>query len=175
LIDAFNIMRGRIANAGLVFVNGDAPLAPAVRAALRANGTSGIQIIGHVPHSQMPMYMRAADVGVSIPSSDGSPSSVWEALACGLPLVLSNLPQVEERVGRSGAVRLVDPHRAEAAAALTEILSQSRLRDRMALAGREWALDNADERDQIERLGRLFAAMTGRLPTGQPPRRHLVR
>jgi glycosyltransferase involved in cell wall biosynthesis len=176
VVDAFRLLRRRIADAALVLVNGDAPLAPSVRESLRApEGASGIKVVGHVRHSEMPRYLRAADAGVSIPSSDGSPSSVWEALACGLPLVLSNLPQVEERVGRSEAVRLVEPRREAVASALTEIVSRPRLRRRMARAARGWAVENADEREQTERLARVFAAMTEQLPVRQPLLRPSVR
>jgi glycosyltransferase involved in cell wall biosynthesis len=161
VLDAFRILRKRIADAALVLVHGDAPLAGSVRASLRGlEVDSRVQVVGRVAHSEMPKYLRAADVGVSVPSSDGSPSSVWEALACGLPLVLSDLPQIEQRVGRSRAVSLVEPGPEEVACALAEILSKPRLRAEMSLAGRNWAVENADEREQIGRLGRLYAAIT---------------
>lgn len=41
---------------------------------------------------------RAADVALSIPSSDGTPKSVLESLACGTPLVLSDIPPLHEWV-----------------------------------------------------------------------------
>jgi glycosyltransferase involved in cell wall biosynthesis len=163
VLDAFRILRKRIADAALVLVHGDAPLAGSVRASLRGlEVDSRVQVVGQVAHSEMPRYLRAADVGVSVPSSDGSPSSVWEALACGLPLVLSDLPQIEERLGRSVAVRLVEPSRDAVASALAEIIGRSRLRERMAQAGRDWAIENIDEGEQIERLGRAYAATTRR-------------
>jgi glycosyltransferase involved in cell wall biosynthesis len=163
VIDAFRILRGRIADAGLVLVHGDAPLAGVARASLRELADNPrIRIVGAVAHSEMPAYLGAADVGVSIPTSDGSPSSVWEALACGLPVVLSKLPQISERVGRSGAARLVEARRDDVAAALAEILSDPPLRERMAGAGRGWAVENVDERQQIMRLGQLYAATVTR-------------
>jgi glycosyltransferase involved in cell wall biosynthesis len=161
VLDAFRIVRRRIADAALIVVHGDAPLASAARESLRGlDPASGVHVVGHVPHSEMPRYLRAADAGVSIPSSDGSPSSVWEALACGLPLVLSDLPQIEERVGRTGAVMLVEPRRETVASALAALVSRPSLRSRMVDAGRNWAIENADEREQTELLGRLYAAMT---------------
>ena len=38
-----------------------------------------IHTIGYVTYERMADYYRAADVCVSIPSSDSSPRSVWEA------------------------------------------------------------------------------------------------
>jgi glycosyltransferase involved in cell wall biosynthesis len=105
--------------------------------------------------------MRAADVGVSIPSSDGSPSSVWEALACGLPLVLSDLPQLREVVGDGGPARFVEPQSVQVADALGVVLSDPAARERMAHAGRDWALRHGDRDDQIERLGLLYDRVLG--------------
>jgi glycosyltransferase involved in cell wall biosynthesis len=163
VVDAYRILRERIADVGLVLVHADVPMAEAAWASLNGQEHgSGVRVIGHVPHSEMPRYFRAADVGVSIPASDGSPSSVWEALACGLPVVLSDLPQIEERVGRTEAARFVEPRRDAVAAALAEVVSDCRLRGRMARAARDWAIENVDEREQIERLGRAYAAMATR-------------
>jgi glycosyltransferase involved in cell wall biosynthesis len=163
VLDAFRILRKRIADAALVLVHGDAPLAGSVRASLRGlEVDSRVQVVGHVAHSEMPKYLRAADAGVSVPSSDGSPSSVWEALACGLPVILSDLPQIEERVGRTEAARMVEPRRDAVAAALAEINAAPHLRERMARAGRDWAIENIDEHEQVERLGRAYAATVTR-------------
>jgi glycosyltransferase involved in cell wall biosynthesis len=43
-------------------------------------------------------YYRAVDVAVSVPISDGTPISVLECLACGTPVVLSDLPSLHDWV-----------------------------------------------------------------------------
>src|SRR5205085_6295522 len=96
------------------------PLAPAAREALA--GAEGVRALGRVPHDEMPRYLRAASAGISIPDSDGSPSSVWEALACGLPLVLSPLPQVSERLGADAGARFAPPEANAVAEALAGVL-----------------------------------------------------
>jgi glycosyltransferase involved in cell wall biosynthesis len=75
-----------------------------------------VRVVGHVPYEQIPDYYRAADVCVSIPSSDSSPRSVWEAMACGCPCVVSDLPWVLRLIqdpGQHGQI-------SEAARALVE-------------------------------------------------------
>ncbi len=44
---------------------------------------------------EMPFYCRDADVVVSVPSSDSSPASVYEAMACKTPVIISDLPWYE--------------------------------------------------------------------------------
>lgn len=41
---------------------------------------------------EMPFYYRDSNVTISIPNSDSSPRSVYESLACGTPVVVSDLP-----------------------------------------------------------------------------------
>lgn len=162
VLDAFRDVRSRLPNATLVLVHGDAPLSRPVRTLLhKLGGSPSVRVVGQVKHAEMPKYVMAATAGVSIPSSDGSPSSVWEALAGGLPMVLSQLPQIEEKVGCCEAVRLVEPRRDVVARALGELLESPTLHDRMARAGRAWAVDHIGEREQIARLGRVYATMLG--------------
>ena len=164
VLDAFAVVRGRLPGATLVIVQGQAPLSWSTRRALRRfQPTGAVRVIGAVSHANMPQYMRAATVGVSIPSSDGSPNSVWEALACGVPVVLSNLPQIAPRVAGSGAARLVEPSAESVATALRDVITDHQ---QMGRAARAWALANFDQRDQRARIERLYAAIA---QPRQPP------
>jgi glycosyltransferase involved in cell wall biosynthesis len=172
VLDAFRIVRRRLPSATLVLVHGDAPLAEPVRARLDELAGAGVVQTGHMGHGEMADYMRAATVGVSVPRSDGSPSSVWEALATGLPLVLSNLPQLEERVGSSGGAVFVEARAEAVAAALIDVLEDPGHRRRMASAARAWAESNVDERRQVARLSAIYARFAGRdkATAAAPPR-----
>ncbi len=72
----------------------------------RYGAVENISIIGKKPHSEMPLYMRAADVLV-IPNSAKedisrlytSPMKLFEYMASGTPIVASNLPSLREVVG----------------------------------------------------------------------------
>jgi glycosyltransferase involved in cell wall biosynthesis len=163
VLDAFRLVRRRLPNATLVLLHGGAPLTEQAQVRLDELADSGVvHITEHVPHAEMVDHMRAATIGVSVPSSDGSPRSVWEAFATGLPLVLSNLPQVEERAGRSGAV-FVEPRAETIAAALVDVLEDPERLEQMASRARAWAESNVDERRERARLSEIYArAIRGR-------------
>jgi glycosyltransferase involved in cell wall biosynthesis len=159
VLDAFCAVHRRIPDATLVLVHGETPLAERLRPRVDALERLGaVRRHGRVTHAAMAAHMRAATVGVSVPSSDGSPNSVWEAMATGLPLVLSKLPQVEERVGGSGGAVFVEPRVEAVAAALVELLEDRGRRLRMADAARGWAESHLDERAQVARLRAVYAA-----------------
>ncbi|MDZ4159774.1 MAG: glycosyltransferase, partial [Anaerolineaceae bacterium] len=47
---------------------------------------------GQITYQDLPSYYRAADVYISASHSDGSSVSLLEALACGLPVIVSDIP-----------------------------------------------------------------------------------
>lgn len=53
---------------------------------------------GQVPWESMPDYYRASDVMVSVSSNDSLPNCMLEAMACGTPVVIGDIPQLREWV-----------------------------------------------------------------------------
>jgi len=90
-----------------------------------------------VPSTQMPLYMHACDALVVTSSSEGSPNTVKEALACNLPVVSTDVGDVRERIGAIEGCVVCENDRPEAiAAGLVEVLSRSqRIRGRQSVRG----------------------------------------
>jgi L-malate glycosyltransferase len=112
-----------------------------------------VTIVGDLSPERMPDVYRAADVVISVPSSDSSPRSVWEALACGRPVVVSDLPWARDEL-EDGRHALLTPLEADAIAdAIERALGDERLgREGRALAQAE--LDQAGCSRGIDRLYR---------------------
>jgi glycosyltransferase involved in cell wall biosynthesis len=53
-------------------------------------------ILDEIPHAEMADHLRLADVVVSVPETDGTPVTILESLACGIPVVASDVPSVRE-------------------------------------------------------------------------------
>jgi len=65
----------------------------------RESGISGcLRRDGHIPWETMPLYYRSADVVVSVSSRDSLPNCMLEAMACGVPLVMGDIPQIRDWV-----------------------------------------------------------------------------
>ncbi|HEX8646274.1 MAG TPA: glycosyltransferase [Thermoleophilaceae bacterium] len=101
----------------------------------------------------------AADVFVSPSRAEGMPFAVTEALACGTPVVASDIPgQRYVCEGHAGG-RLVGLDEAELARAIDEVLAErpDELAARMAGA-RDWLESNMDLRVWAERLFERYTA-----------------
>ncbi len=76
-----------------------------LRVAIERRGLAGrVRFVGDLDEAAMAELFRLADVVVSIPESDAFPATALEAMACGRPLVLSDLP-----AAREGLAGLADP------------------------------------------------------------------
>lgn len=125
---------------------------------------------GQVPHENMAGLYSQADIFVAPGrrahggDMDGLPSAMLEALACGLPVVASDLPGHTEAVTDGVNGRLVPQDSVEALAdALRGLMEDAALRQRLGEAARqgvEGAL--ADARHTDERLSALIRAACGK-------------
>lgn len=106
---------------------------------------------------------RAADVHVMTSDFEGSPNSVKEAMACGLPVVATDVGNVAAMTEGLAAARVVSPFDPQAfAAAIDAVLAaspQDRAALRAALLDRGLAAEAA-----ARRIVDLYATMLGRAP-----------
>jgi glycosyltransferase involved in cell wall biosynthesis len=64
---------------------------------------------GTMPHDKVPIYLNAADVFVLPTLHEGCCNAVVEAMACGLPIISSDLPFNRDVLDSSNSI-LIDPN-----------------------------------------------------------------
>jgi glycosyltransferase involved in cell wall biosynthesis len=88
---------------------GDGPLRGSLEQRAARLGLAGtVQFCGPRPHGQLPDWFRAADLFVLPSRSEGLPSVLLEATACGTPFVASRVGGIPEITGPAGS-RLAPP------------------------------------------------------------------
>ena len=75
-----------------VIMCGDGPLREKFESFTRNNGIAKhVRFIGSVNNEELPHYLNVADIYVSTSLSDGTSLSLLEAMACGLPIVVTDV------------------------------------------------------------------------------------
>jgi glycosyltransferase involved in cell wall biosynthesis len=67
-----------------------------------------VHLLGRLPHAEVETLLRACDLYVAASRREGSGFAVLEALACGLPAVVTGIPSFRQLTG-DGAVAALTP------------------------------------------------------------------
>ena len=98
IVDAFLAAARENPNLRLIML-GQGTMKEEIEAHFETSGMrSRVHFGGQVGFDDLPAYYRAADVYISASHSDGSSVSLMEALACGIPALLSDIPGNREWV-----------------------------------------------------------------------------
>jgi glycosyltransferase involved in cell wall biosynthesis len=113
-----------------VYFLGDGPVRKAIQERIECRRIGQwVHVCGHVMHDLIPVWMNAADL-VCLPSyHEGVPNVLLEAIACGVPVLATDVGGIPEAVTRQSGV-LVPPEDPEALrTALIDMLNQRWDRD----------------------------------------------
>jgi glycosyltransferase involved in cell wall biosynthesis len=127
----------------------------------RLDLAKAVRWIGQVePYERVADLYRLADVVVSVPTSDSTPVSILEALACGIPVITTDLPALREWLmpGESGImVPERDPQ--ALAKALIQLLTNAKLADRLREIGPTLIETRANHQLEMEKMEVLYQSL----------------
>ncbi|MFW5681667.1 MAG: glycosyltransferase, partial [Phycisphaeraceae bacterium] len=90
-----------------------------------------------------------------------------EAMACGMPIVASDVPGISNVIGHEFTGLLAAPTVDGLAAAIDRLLTDARLRERLSIAARQVAVDRYSLNRIVQREGQILAAASG-APLARP-------
>lgn len=114
-----------------------------------------VTFAGSVPRDRVRSLQRQARLSVLTSSSEGSPVSLLEAMACGRPVIGTDVPGIRDVIEheRTGLLAASDPR--GIAAACARLLDDSEFATRLGRIAREVVV----ERYSLERIVQAYAAM----------------
>jgi glycosyltransferase involved in cell wall biosynthesis len=104
LIRAIPFVVKEVSSARFLIV-GDGPCSNSLKNMAKNMGVDRyVNFVGKVSNKELPKYLGAADVYVSTSFSDGASNSLLESMACGLPVVVTDIPGNREWIqnGKNG-------------------------------------------------------------------------
>ncbi|HEU4876209.1 MAG TPA: glycosyltransferase family 4 protein [Pyrinomonadaceae bacterium] len=133
-----------------------------VRTILRDVGAAdNARFVGAIPHDEMADYHRLADVTISIPSTDGTPMTVLESMACGTPVVVSDIPDYDRHYIDPGVTVLAAKHddATAVAGALQKILQEPEFAARLAAEAKRRVEETGSYEAQMSHMERLYRGL----------------
>jgi L-malate glycosyltransferase len=131
---------------------------PAIRKILLGGGVENrVTFPGHVNNTDLPRYYQMADLYISASHVDGSSVSLMEALACGLPCLVSDIPANKEwvREGYNGWLFRDNDHK-ELAEKILKAIEQRETLPKIAQNARATAEEKADWPKNIQVLLSIY-------------------
>ncbi len=153
LVRSFAAAAQEIPNLRLLLLGGGSQAAMLRKILIEAGVMERVHFGGQVKQDDLPLYYRASDLYVSASHSDGSSVSLLEAMACGLPVLISDIPGNREWM-EQGAQGWQFPDGDECAlqTGILQAYRQSARFKQMGQSNRELAEKRADWSKNFQRL-----------------------
>ena len=166
LIRSLPHVLSRVPDAACVIVGGG-PENDNLRALAESRGVAdAVHFIGSVPNSHLPSYLCSSDVYVSTSLSDaGIAASTAEAMACGLPVVISDFGDNREWVREGGGLLFPCGDHEVLASRLTDVLTAPAMRDTAARVNRDTVLERCDRDTELTRMEQCYRELAARAVT----------
>jgi glycosyltransferase involved in cell wall biosynthesis len=134
------------------------------------NIDANIRWIGPVePWEAIAHYLRLAEIMITVASSDSTPVSLLEAMACGIPIIASNLPSIREWIvdGENGL--LIPPRDPTLLAqAIVNLLDDPQSCQRFSAKNIELIRNRADHEIEMQKMESLYHQLLPSHPLKQP-------
>jgi glycosyltransferase involved in cell wall biosynthesis len=120
-----------------------------------------VRFVGAISHDEMPDYYRLADVTVSIPSSDGTPMSVLESMACETPVLVSRIPNYDAQYieDQKTALMVDQRYSGPVAAGLIKLLQDAAFAKRITAEAKKRVTATGSYESQMAKMERLYRAL----------------
>ncbi len=161
LIRAYKSVQEKIPDAVLL-ICGEGEEKEKLKTLAEELNTRGVVFCSRIPRQEVPKHLCAADVFVLPSAIEGQPNALIEALACGLPIVGTDVEGIRDTVedGRTGLL-VPAGDTAALAEAIIRILSDASLRKKMSARCRKSALGNYSKGKLLDREMKILSEMFG--------------
>ncbi|MEE2709742.1 MAG: glycosyltransferase [Gemmatimonadota bacterium] len=124
---------------------------------------ANVHFTGYLAYGDLALYLSVADISISIPSWDGTAMAILEAMACGVPLIVSDLASNREWIedGKNGYI--VQPRDHERLTVkMIELLKDRTTRERFSSQNVGIVRERADHEKHMARMETYYRELCGR-------------
>jgi teichuronic acid biosynthesis glycosyltransferase TuaC len=112
--------------------------------------------VWNIPNEEMPLYYAASDVMVLCSDSEGSPTSVKEALSCNIPVVATDVGDVVNIMQGIDGVAICKQNPSDIAQGIEKVFT---CQNEIIFDGRTAMISRYDQRLQIESILKVYESV----------------
>jgi len=122
--------------------------------------SDSVKFFGWIPEDELPQYLISADIYVSTSLSDGLAMSTMEAMACGLPVIITDFGDNRKWV-QDGVNGFIIPLRAPQALAsrIIRLLKDEEARKRFGSMNQEIIMERNNWEKEMGKVAKLYAEL----------------
>jgi glycosyltransferase involved in cell wall biosynthesis len=127
-------------------------------------GVSGAtKFTGWIEHDELPKYLASADIYVSTSLTDSNSISLQEAMACGLALVVTDIPGNREFLTDGENCYFVPVREpGKLAERIIYLLKNKTERDRFGRACRQLIMERSEHQKEMGKIAQIYHELTGK-------------
>lgn len=122
------------------------------------NLSKNIIWLGRLTYNEMADHYNASDIVISVPTSDSSPKSVYEAMFCKKPIVISNIDWTNEILSKMDCIKVTPKNIKELSEAIGFLINNDENRNSLAHHAYNTALDNFCYRTNMAKMENIMKA-----------------
>jgi glycosyltransferase involved in cell wall biosynthesis len=143
---------------------------------IEREGLYHVRLLGNVPNHQLPQYFQRATLYVQPSRYEGHPKTIFEAMACGTPVLAGDAPGVRQFIQHGETGWLCGLAAEDIRQGIETLLADEGLRIRLGRAGREYVVKHfAFETVVAQELSVLTAVAALPEPAANPQPRPILR
>ncbi len=146
IIEAFSTIANTFENATLLVLGRSNPeyKQKVEETITRLNLSARVSIKGDVSEDILLQYYQASDVVISVAQSEGFPNTALEVMACKVPIIIGNIPHIDELLENNSNAWICEKDPDAIAGSILQVLSDKEKRLRICEAAYVTAREYAD-------------------------------
>ena len=141
-----------------LIIVGNGPLRNELEKEAYKNSLS-VKFLGNMPHRRLPHILNSCDLFILPSFYEGHPKALLEAMACGLPVIGTNVPGIRELITHRETGYLCGTSPEEVREAIKEVMGDQELQEKMARNAREFVVENFSLNKILESELKLLGKM----------------
>lgn len=121
---------------------GNGPLEDALKKKVKEEGIENVEFAGVIPNERLPVELNRSEIFLQPSLYEGNPKTLLEAMACGLPVIGTNVIGIKEVITHGENGYLCETSAEAIRDAIIEVMTNNELRERMGKSARREIIEN---------------------------------